>query len=142
MTERLPISIVLLLLACTPRPLHESRRATLSYEPKVVSLTGTMVKQVFAGRPNYEDVSLGDETEVCLILHLSHPADVEPGSAPLHMRETGITKVQLVLSNDLWAQAGRHINEVVRATGTLYHGHNGHHHTSILLTVTALESVP
>jgi hypothetical protein len=45
----------------------------LSYEPSVVRLTGTIVRETFPGAPNYASVEQGDKPEVYWFLNLSRP---------------------------------------------------------------------
>lgn len=42
----------------------------LEYEPKVISLSGTLVRETHPGRPNYESIAGGDEPETIWVLRL------------------------------------------------------------------------
>src|SRR4051812_46815684 len=70
---------------------------TFHYEPEQVTLSGVIRRQVFPGRPNYEDVSKGDEPEVYWILELSTPMDVIRNTdADIDAMERGVRATQLV----------------------------------------------
>src|SRR4051812_34808294 len=69
----------------------------LRYEPGEVALVGTIHKQTFPGRPNYEDIAKGDEPEVYWILRLKDPVDVIGAKdAEVDVTERAVREVQLV----------------------------------------------
>src|SRR5437868_484357 len=65
-------------ICCLPAVAESAQKVQkVSYEPKVVTLTGTIVPQVFPGPPNYKSVAEGDKPEKEWILHLQEPIQVD-----------------------------------------------------------------
>ena len=130
----------------------------VSYEPKVVTLTGTIVTQVFPGAPNYESVAKGDKPEKAWILHLHTPIQLDAAKNAAKNNndaEKNVREVQLVLGFDvknsnadpdktaksqykIWEPL-THKGITTLATGKLFHSQTGHHHTRILMTVQDLQ---
>jgi len=116
----------------------------LSYEPAVVSLSGTLVRKTFPGPPNYESVKKGDRPETSWFLDLSEGVCVnESKTEPdLNPEQTGIREIQLVIKPEQYQQHKGLVGRKVLATGTLFGEHTGHHHTPVLLTVRTLDEPP
>jgi hypothetical protein len=112
-----------------------------SYEPAVVALHGTLIRRTFAGPPNYTDIQKGDQPETYFLLNLDSPICVnEDKSSPeLYPLQKDVHRVQLVLDEQAYERFKMLLGKRVVATGSLFGAHTGHHHTSILLTVTSLE---
>ena len=113
---------------------------TLRYEPAQVRLVGRVRRHVFAGPPNYQSVERGDRPEPGWGLHLEQPVSVvaSPGSDAFSQTERGVRQMQMVLTAEQLRKYAPFVNRRVRATGTLFHAHTGHHHTPVLLAVTDL----
>ena len=114
----------------------------LSYEPAVVEVTGVIKRQTFPGPPEYESVAKGDEAETCWILHLSQIVCVKADGIKDSINdetEEGITELQLNLDADQYAKYKKLVGKHAKVTGTLYHSINGHHHTTVLITVKSIE---
>ncbi len=45
----------------------------LEYEPNSIELTGTLVREIHPGRPNYESIKEGDEKLIIWVLRLNSP---------------------------------------------------------------------
>jgi hypothetical protein len=116
----------------------------LSYEPAVVTLSGTLVHKTFPGAPNYESVKKGDKPETSWFLNLPESVCVnEDKTEPeLNPKQSGIHEIQLVLQPEQYQQHKGMVGRKVLATGTLFGGHTGHHHTPVLLTVRTLNEAP
>src|SRR5437773_9064287 len=72
-----------------------SAQKCLTYEPTVVSLTGTLRSQVFAGPPNYESIKRGDRKETAIILTLTAKTCTARNEGDdLDVSEIGIHEVQ------------------------------------------------
>jgi hypothetical protein len=71
----------------------------LSYEPAVVTLSGTLVRKTFPGPPNYKSVKKGDKPETSWFLDLPESVCVnEDKTEPdLNPKQSGIHEIQLVL---------------------------------------------
>jgi len=112
-----------------------------SYEPALVSLHGILVRKTFAGPPNYRDIHKGDEPETVWLLKLESPicVDEDKLQPDLNPSQRNVRKVQLVLNKEHSERANVLLGKRVVASGTLFGAHTGHHHTSVLLTVTYLD---
>ena len=114
----------------------------LSYDPAVVTLSGTLARKTFPGPPNYESLKKGDKPETSWFLDL--PADicvnVDPAQPDMNPRQSGIREIQLVLTPEQYKRSKDMVRSKVVATGTLFGEHTAHHHASVLLTVQTLEN--
>jgi hypothetical protein len=121
---------------------HQSH--CLSYEPAVVTLSGTLVRKTFPGPPNYESVKKGDRPETSWFVDLPESVCVNEDRVDpdLNPKQSGILEIQLVLQPEQYQQRKEMIGRKVVATGTLFGEHTGHHHTPVLLTVRTLEEAP
>lgn len=130
---------LIFLVAVHPPKSAESAQRCLQYGPNTIGLHGKIRRQTFAGPPNYESVANGDEPEQVWVLHLAKPICVV-ASADWE-REKTVSDIQLVFAEGQ-SQYDRYRSLVGRrviATGTLFRAHTGHHHTKVLLTVTAIK---
>jgi len=112
-----------------------------SYEPATVGLHGKLVRETFAGPPNYDDIRKGDKAETVWLVTLDSPIcinqdEAEPDRNP---SQKNVRKVELVLNKEDGERAKALLGKRVVATGSLFGAHTGHHHTPILLTVTYLD---
>jgi hypothetical protein len=104
-------------------------------------LRGTLTRQVFPGRPNYESVAQGDEPEITYVLKLDQANCVlATPNNPDEPALSKITGVQLVPSHDQYVFLEHMIDKRVTLSGALFAAHTGHHHTPVLLTNVHLES--
>lgn len=111
----------------------------LAYEPSTVSLVGKLVSKTLPGPPNYTSIARGDIPEVVLILHLEAPVCVsgDPASTLNSASRSGIVEVQLVVT---LSKARVFVGKRVRASGSLFNAHTGHHRTPVLLQVSSLRA--
>jgi hypothetical protein len=86
----------------------------------IVSLTGTVVRQVYAGPPDYESVTKGDEPQTIWILQLDRSVCVEAvsGSTRLYNER----EVQLEVTPDNVTQYRALLGQKIIATGRLLPG--------------------
>lgn len=109
----------------------------LRYE-SAVRLRGTIRRETFPGRPNYESVERGDEPETIWLLQLARPlcatADGEDSES-----ERDVHEVQLVLTPRQYQRWRTLVGARVVAAGKLFHSSTGHHHTRVLLNVSELK---
>ena len=108
----------------------------LRYE-SVVRLRGTIRRESFPGRPNYESVRRGDEPETVWLLQLARPLCV--GGGEVDEAETNVREVQLVLTPVQYRRWRTLVGARAVAAGRLFHSSTGHHHTRVLLNVSELE---
>jgi hypothetical protein len=114
----------------------------LEYEPAVVKLRGRISERVFPGPPEFASVKEGDTPEVEWILQLATPVCVNANVADElnDQKETGVTRLQLVLGPDSYKRYRALLHKPVLVKGTLYHAITMHHHTAVLLTVESISA--
>jgi hypothetical protein len=100
----------------------------LSYEPAVVTLSGTLVRKTFPGPPNYESVKKGDKPETSWFLDLPESVCVgEDKTEPdLNPKQSGVHEIQLVLQPEQYQRHKGMVGRKVLATGSLFGEHTGH----------------
>lgn len=118
----------------------------LAYEPVAVSLTGVITRKTFPGPPGYESVEKGDEPETIWVLGVNQPICTDEkketidGEEHTTVAEANLQEFQLLISDqETYAKYGSLVGRTVTVTGTLVHGFTGHHHTTVMLSVTAME---
>ena len=111
------------------------------YEPKVITLVGTLRRETHAGPPNYESVRRGDKPETIWVLRLSKPICVK-GFDDINVREDNQREVQLVLEPEQFEKYRRLIGQRVTVMGKLFHAHTGHHHKQLLLSTAEIKNRP
>src|SRR5215470_13099408 len=102
----------------------------LPYEPSVVELTGTLIRETFPGPPNYESAQHGDAPEVYWLLRLSRPicVDADKTEPGLNPEQKDVRRIQLVFSDAKVYKTQRALlGKGVLARGTLFGAHTGHH---------------
>jgi len=145
--EFIPTAIITVItLISTNSTMNQStpQSQCLSYEPAVVTLSGTLVRKTFPGPPNYESVKKGDIPETSWFLDLPESVCVnESKTEPeLNPQQNDIREIQLVVKPQQYQQHKGIVGKKVLATGTLFGEHTGHHHTPVLLTVRTLDEPP
>jgi hypothetical protein len=121
---------------------HQASTKCLAYEPAVVKLTGTVVRQTLPGPPNYESVRDGDQPETYWVLKLARPICVEADKTDdmgVNRAQEHIKSLELIFNDHAAYKKYKDLvlKEVV-VTGTLSGSHTGHHHVDVLLTVENL----
>lgn len=129
---------LILLIALLALPAFAANQV-LHYEPKVVTLSGTIKFETFPGPPEYSNISEGDEAETYPFLLLDHPIDVFPIAKEdidgngINETEKNVRIVQIAVTkgNATWLKlkSKKHIC----ITGTLYHSHTAHHKSRVLI---------
>src|SRR5258708_5332443 len=73
-----------------------------SYEPATVGLHGKLVRETFAGPPNYYDIRKGDKAETVWLVALDSPICINQDEAEpdLNPSQKNVRKVQLVLNKE------------------------------------------
>lgn len=117
----------------------DSGARCLSYEPAQVTLVGTLTSRTFPGPPNYHSIARGDHPETVFILTLDEPICVsgDPLSRLNSKSHSQVTEVQLVTRD---VNPKRFLHKKIRATGSFFGAHTGHHRTPIVLTVVKLRA--
>lgn len=134
------ISGALIFISCLGQALAQSSKACLSYEPAVVTLSGTVTSRTYPGPPNYESIRAGDEPETYWLLALPHPVCVNPGEpGEFNEAKKNIRRIQLVFNDEeAYKKYRRLLGTRIVAMGTLYASFSGHHKTPVLLRVNSL----
>jgi Domain of unknown function (DUF4431) len=101
----------------------------LEYEP--VSLYGTVVRQTYAGPPDYESVTSGDKPLVIWVLLPDQPVCVVD-SNPRYPREYNEEEIQLLLSAEQYKQYANLLGKKVIVSGNLQHG-GGRHYKRLVI---------
>lgn len=83
-------------------------------------LVGTLVRQTYAGPPDYESVTKGDEPRVIWILQLDARACVDSNGR--YPREPSQIEIELALSADQYARYQNLLGQKIIASGELIHG--------------------
>lgn len=124
------------LLAFTPQ---KSISACLSYPPVTSTITGTLVRLTFPGKPNFESIKAGDEPETGFYLQLKSPicTSGKPGSSVSEPKQN-ISLVQLVLQQRQYQQLRPELGKSVTLEGKLLSAFTGHHHAPLLLNNPSL----
>lgn len=110
----------------------------LEYEPKVVTFSGTLVRETHPGRPNFESIANGDEPETIWVIRLKRTICVLAASE-IDVKEDREREVQLVLEAEQYKEYRTLLGQTVTVTGKLFHSHTGHHHKRLLLTTNKIE---
>lgn len=110
----------------------------LEYEPKAVSLSGTVAREIHPGRPGFESVANGDEPETIWVLKLKAPICVLVANE-IDVRENNQTEIQLVLDKEQYNKYRGLLGQRVTVTGKLFHSHTGHHHKKLLLRTSKIK---
>lgn len=83
-------------------------------------IAGTLVRQTYAGPPDYESVTKGDEPRVIWILQLDRHVCVESNAR--YPREAIEREIELALTKEQYAQYHPLLGRRVVASGELIHG--------------------
>ncbi|WP_218080218.1 DUF4431 domain-containing protein [Anthocerotibacter panamensis] len=124
----------LLFMSVAAKPL--AARTCFSYNTVKVNLSGEVKKKVFPGPPNYQDIGSGDTLEEVWLLKLREPICTQASRKDeLSEAENGVYSIQMVLVKSQYRKYKKLIKKPIIATGTLFHGYTGHHHTKVLIKV-------
>lgn len=114
-----------------------SNQAEYSYEPSVSTISGKITSEVFYGPPGFGEKPETDKKEEQYLLVLDKPIDVITKDDSNESKYK-ISKIQLLYNKDAVDMA-KYTGSTVLLTGTFFSAHTGHHHTEVLMDVTALE---
>jgi hypothetical protein len=121
---------------------HRSAAAQcLAYEPKVVRLSGVIVRETHPGRPNYESIANGDEPETIWVLKLKKAICVI-ASDDINVEADNEKEIQLVLEAEQYRRYRHLLGQRVTVSGKLFHSHTGHHHKTLLLKTNEIGKQP
>jgi hypothetical protein len=131
-----PITVAVV-LAVGPLHVRASNAADskcLEYGPAIVALTGTIVRHMEYGPPNYGEDPAHDAKELGWYLQLHDPICVngKKDTSEETEEENNVRKVQIVYPNG-YPKGDHWISHRASITGTLFHAVTGHHHTKVLI---------
>ena len=129
MTKLFLIPLIAILNSCSAI----AQPTCLQPEPTVVSITGTLKRMTFPGRPNYESIKRGDEAETGFYMVLKIPICTTTGQSEDQLATHDVRLVQLVLDAHGYAHLRPMLNKQVTVDGHLFAAHTGHHHAPLLL---------
>lgn len=101
-----------------------------------VVLDGRLVRQTYAGPPDYESVTKGDEPIVIWVLQLD-PSVCVVDSAGRHPKEYSAREIQIELPADRYARYGHLLGAKITVTGTLIRG-GAMHDKRLVIAATEL----
>ena len=130
--------LVFAVFSCTIFLTSSAAAQCLQYEPKAITLAGVLRRETHAGPPNYESIRRGDKPETIWVLRLTKSICVA-GTDDINVKEENQTELQLVLAPDQFRKYQRLIGQRVVVNGTLFHAHTGHHHKTLLITVSEIK---
>ncbi len=109
----------------------------LGYEPAVVTLKGSLSTKVVPGPPGYLSAAKGDMPETIVMLALDKDICVlSDGKSYYNVRSHAkVKEVQLEVPV---AEAKKLVGKRIRATGSLFGAHTGHHRTPVVLRVAGM----
>ncbi|SRR6266446_8661329 len=112
----------------------------LSYTRRV-TVSGTLTRQVFPGRPNFTSVARGDEPEAYFVLRLDQPLCV--AANPAYPNElvsmADILDIQLILYQPQFQQLRPWLGKHIVLEGSLDIAATGHHHTRVILSDVVMQ---
>jgi hypothetical protein len=152
MTYQIFVSLFMLLLVITGATGHSVKNARiftprsaatqcLQYEPKVVSLSGVIVRETHPGPPNFESIANGDEPRTIWVLKLNKAICVF-ASDDVNVKEDNEKEIQLALKDEQYKRYRSLLGREVTASGTLFHAITGYHHKRLLLTTDKIRRRP
>lgn len=102
-----------------------------------VSLRGTMVRQTYAGPPDYESITQGDQPRVIWVLQLERWLCVADSNYR-YPKEHNEHEVEIALTADQYTQYQHLLGAKVIATGQLLHG-GANYQKRLVLTASDIE---
>ena len=129
-------TIFLMMAAACWTPLHAGDKKSVAYEPTVVTLSGTIVKEKFG-----DDAAPVNRGKSAWILRLdqriSVPAKV---GDEIDLKEENVSEIHLNIDQTKHPVPKKSFGKThFTATGTLYHSHTTHHLRPIMMQVSTLE---
>jgi Domain of unknown function (DUF4431) len=133
----------LVLCACSFASKEETpvlEKQCFNYGPESVALEGQLYRKSFAGPPNYEDITKGDEEEIYWLIKTTKPFCVNGTKQLYESKLENQSEVQLVISSKLnfYRTKLNLLNQSVIVKGSLFPQMTGHHKTEVLIDVEAL----
>lgn len=122
-------ALFLIPLLCVTQALAAGAYDCLEYGP--IRLVGTLVRQTYAGPPDYESVTKGDEPQILWLLQLDQRVCVDSNSR--YPREPTAIEIELALPADQYARHRHLLGQKIIASGELIHGGANYQKRLVLL---------
>jgi hypothetical protein len=106
-------------------------------ESESVELEGRLMRQTFAGAPNYESIADGDEALTYWVLILEEPI-CGSGGEHAEVETTPTRAIQLILNPIMYRSHGHLLDGRVRVRGNLVEQVAARHFTPVLLQVAEI----
>lgn len=114
---------------------NKSKNVEKCYEEgEQIVLSGVLKREVSPGPPNYESILNGDTPEIYWALNPYNKLCVN-GNADWGDKN----QLQLILSNALYKQNEKYLNQSVSVSGSLVYAVTGHHHTPVMIDVKSID---
>ena len=126
--------IGLIVLFMTMRPATAVEFSCLRYGP--IQLAGTLVRQTYAGPPDFESVTKGDEPRVIWVLQLGERVCVDANDR--YPREPIQLEIELALAPEQYRRYRNLLGHKVRVAGELRHG-GANYQKRLVLAATEIE---
>jgi len=120
-----PLLIAILLAATTA-----ANAECLPVEPATLRVSGILERITFAGPPNYQDVTKGDQPETYFVLRLDDPVCLATSD------QISASRLQLFLRPEQYDQFRPKLGHKITLSGSLWPAETGHHHTPLMFTPT------
>lgn len=130
----LRLAVCVALILCCGRFAAAQETGWLNYESAVVTLRGKVTTIVKYGPPGYGESPKSDALEIPIVLVLPLPVRVAETI-------TNLTHIQLVFDTNRFPNYRTYIGKEVVIKGPLFEAVTGHHHTPVLLEVTAIDVI-
>lgn len=112
----------------------------LHYEPTISSISGVLVRETFAGPPNYESIANGDEPETYFFIKPMRPFCTRASpTEDTDKNQENIKVVQLVFgvnAKEFYSSLRPRLGTAVTCSGILMSAMTGHHRSRVLLQVS------
>lgn len=125
-----------LIVLFSARPATALEYSCLQYGP--IDIAGIIVRHTYAGPPDYESVTKGDEPRTVWVLQLDERVCVEANRQ--YPREVIQLEVELALTPEQYRQYRNLLGQRVRVTGELRHG-GANYQKRLVVTPSDIEKI-
>ncbi|HEU4885882.1 MAG TPA: DUF4431 domain-containing protein [Longimicrobium sp.] len=106
-----------------------------------MTITGKLERRTYPGPPNYGE-SPDDEPETGFYVVPDAPLCTHMDPDTMYGPLTDVRLVQMVLDSAGYARSRPLLGTHVRASGTLFAAHTGHHHAPLLMSFPTIQPLP
>jgi hypothetical protein len=128
---------LLVIVLFSVRPAAALEFSCLQYGP--IDIAGTIVRHTYAGPPDYESVTKGDEPRTVWVLQLDERICVEANRR--YPREPIQLEIELALTPEQYRQYRALLGQRVRVAGELRHG-GANYQKRLVIAASDIEKIP